>query len=514
MSLNGADGIRETIAGATEVSGDGVRLEAEILRLAALPYTDYVFEKRQAAKAFKISLAEIDKLVRDKQKQIRYERQRCIVETEAETQKEDPETADPAAADDFLSGVIDALYESAKPLIEADSVRALVREHLTKNEGYAGDTAPAERIFVAVCSRFGARPINIRRLAVSAAGKSHTVDCVLVLFSEDAYYKISASSEKALIYTAESFEHKYVIVSEQDSLPQDGPAASAVRSIAQDNVMTYDVVEKGEDNQWAVRHIVKPGPTGVITTGTTAFEDDQMDTRMLTDRVSDDAAQTRLIVRMQAAVASGTYTRNTSERQKFVDFQKYLALKGERRIVVPFAEALGELIPVENVRVRRDFPQILTAIETLAFIAQFHPERKKDALGRVVATWRDYEDARELLAPILDVSITDGVSATVRQTVEAIGLDEEISLPILAGRLKLSKTGTWYRVKSAIDESYLVNLEDRPRHAARIKRAQPLPDPKSALPTVGVLKAEFQKRVPDEQPEENLPAQDEEGLEL
>jgi hypothetical protein len=514
MSLNGADGIRETIAGATEVSAAGVRLEAEVTRLAGLSDVDRVYEKRTAAKKLGISLAELTKLVRDKIKEIEVERRSRIVEAfEAEAQKEEnPETARPTAADADAEAT--RLYESARPIIEADSVLALVREHLTKNEGYAGDTSPAERAYLAIASRFCKRPLNIYREAPPATGKNFSVDIILFLFPEEAYYKFTASSERAIIYTEESFKNRTIIVDEKNSLPQEeGPASSAIRAVVQDNQMVYCVVEKVDD-KWQTRRIVKEGPTNLITTGTCPLEE-QMATRMLTDRLSDDAGQTRLILRAQADTANEEDARDTSGRQRFVDFQKYLALKGERRVAIPFARALAELIPAEAVRVRRDFPQILTTIQTLAFLAQFQPERDtRDARGRIVATWDDYAVARELLAPVLDVSITDGVAATVRQTVEAIEVEEEISLPILAERLKLGKSGTWYRVKSAINERYLVNLEDRPRHAARIKRAQPLPDPKSALPTVEVLKAEFQKRVPDEQPEENLPAQDEEGLEL
>lgn len=278
--------------------------------------------------------------------------------------------------------------------------------------------------------------------------------------------------------------------------------------------MIYDVVEKVDD-KWAVRRIVKEGPTNLITTGTSAL-DEQMSTRMLTDRLSDDAGQTKLILLVQADTANEEDARDTSGRQKFVDFQRWLTLKGERRVFIPFARALAGLIPAEAVRVRRDFPQILTTIQTLAFLAQVRRER--DARGRIVASWDDYAGARDLLATVLDVSITDGVSPAVRETVEAVAAleplptqDEHagpngVAIAVLAKQLKLGKSGCWTRVKNAIEGNYLVNLESRPGWAASIRTAQPLPDKQSALPTVEALKAQFV-----EQPEPEPPPQDHEG---
>jgi hypothetical protein len=335
-------------------------------------------------------------------------------------------------------------------------------------------------------------------LAPSGTGKSYTVDIVLPLFEEKStYFKFSASSEKALIYEEESFEHKYLIVAEQDSIPTDGPAAAAIRSIIQDGEMRYPTVDRGEDNKLNTRHIVKKGPTGVITTGVVAPDDDQMDTRVLTDFVSDDEQQTRAILTMQARIASGAYTRTTRERHKFIAFQKLLELKGERRVTIPFSGSLADLLPVTNVRIRRDHLQLLTVIETFAFIGQFHSQSTRDHGGQIIASWRDYEDARRLFTDVLDVSIPDGVSATVRETVAAVktGPVGGVTIPELMNILSLSKNGVWSRVNKGIAGGYLANLEERKGWPACIGiTTQPLPDPESVLPTLQVLQAEFKEK--------------------
>ena len=56
---------------------------------------------------------------------------------------------------------------------------------------------------------------------------------------------VRASSPRALVYNQEEFTHRSVIFSEADSLPEDGPAASAMRSLMTDREMSYEVVEKG-----------------------------------------------------------------------------------------------------------------------------------------------------------------------------------------------------------------------------------------------------------------------------
>jgi hypothetical protein len=51
------------------------------------------------------------------------------------------------------------------------------------------------------------------------------------MFTAHAFYLVRASSPRALVYNAEQFQHRIVIITEVDSLPEEGPAASAIRSL-------------------------------------------------------------------------------------------------------------------------------------------------------------------------------------------------------------------------------------------------------------------------------------------
>src|SRR5206468_614762 len=104
-----------------------------------------------------------------------------------------------------------------------------------QQRGYAGDVTPAKQAYVAMTSRLLERPQNLAFVAPSAAGKNRAIDAALELFPEEAYYVEKAGSGRALIYSDADFQHRVVVVSEVDSIPEDGPAASAIRSIAADN---------------------------------------------------------------------------------------------------------------------------------------------------------------------------------------------------------------------------------------------------------------------------------------
>ena len=56
------------------------------------------------------------------------------------------------------------------------------------------------------------------------------MDAALELLPSEAYYLERAGSARALIYSEEDFAHRVVVVGEADSIPEDGPAASAIRS--------------------------------------------------------------------------------------------------------------------------------------------------------------------------------------------------------------------------------------------------------------------------------------------
>ena len=351
--------------------------------------------------------------------------------------------------------------------------------------GYAGDARPVVIAYVSITSRLLEEPMNLAYISPSAAGKNAAIDGALPFLPKGAYYLVRASSPRALVYNDEVFTHKTVILTEADSLPEDGPAASAMRSLMSDREMTYEVVEKGEDGRHVVRQIVKPGPTGLITTSIKPLGD-QASTRTLTVSIPDSPEQTRLV--LQAQADRSNFAVPSVETEHWLAVQRWLELAGERRVVVPFARALVELLPVGAVRVRRDFPQLLTVIKTLAFLHQLQRERDSD--GRTIATLDDYANAAWLLEEVFTASVREGLSNAVRETVEAVRrlCPERGSLAQkeLVRELSLSPSTVSYRVHRALDGGWLVNMSTKRGSPAMLVPGEPLPD-RQVLPSVEAL---------------------------
>ncbi len=378
---------------------------------------------------------------------------------------------------------VEEVYESAyESLYESDVVH-LVRDAIRAG-GYAGSLDPTILAYVALTSRLLSHPLNMAFIAPSAAGKNRAIDAARALIPDDAVYEIKAGSARALIYNDASFQHRVVLFSEADSIPDDGPAASAVRSIASDNELSYEVVERDETTgQHHVRIIKKLGPTALMTTSTRSLRN-QFDTRVLEVSIPDDAGQTRAVMLSHARTVMPTPVQEV-DTGPLIALQRWLELAGDRNVAVPFAEALAGLLPAGAVRMRRDFRQLLAFIQSVALLHQCTRERTEE--GWIIATVADYETARQLLSPVFDASTSEGVTPAIRAVVEAIEPPEEVSLSTLAERLRLAKTTISWRTSRAIRGGWIVNNEIRKGHLGRFSRGTPLPDEVSSLPTMEAL---------------------------
>jgi O6-methylguanine-DNA--protein-cysteine methyltransferase len=327
------------------------------------------------------------------------------------------------------------------------------------------------------------RPLNVAFVAPSAAGKNFAIDCALRLMPPEAYYKLSAASPRALVYSEESFEHRTVVMGEADSIKEDGAAASAIRAIADETELRYAVPEKDGQGRQCTREIVKTGPTGLLTTSTTSLAY-QLGTRILEIGLRDDAEQTRAVLRSQGRRSVGISS-PAFDAEPFIALQRYLRLARQNGVRIPYAERLAELVPSDLVRVRRDFQKLLAAIEAIALLHQ--QQRQRTAEGHIVATLDDYSMARELLASVFDSIASEGVTFAIRQTVEAVECGETVTQTELAKRLGVSKSTLSWRVKRAVIAGFLVNDDDRPGHSAELRRGSPLPESGEALPSVAEL---------------------------
>ncbi|MHC4506995.1 MAG: hypothetical protein ACYTFI_27220, partial [Planctomycetota bacterium] len=260
------------------------------------------------------------------------------------------------------------------------------------------------------------------------------------------------------------------------------------------------------------------GPTGLIITTTRVQIHHENETRMLSIPISDSPEQTRAVFRASAA-----------EVGEPVDFEQWHALhewleEGEREVSVPFARVLAEVLPTANIRLRRDFTQVLTLIRAHALLHRASSGR--DATGRIVATVDDYAVVRELLDDLLAHGLDVSVPPTVRETVNAVRDlkqkgHKKISLGFLSRTLDLDKSTVSRRVRAALKPGYLVNHETKRGLPMKIDLGETmpadqsiLPDPKLIAEAMGCCSVAALPGGEGETPEEPQTAQDLESFDV
>ncbi|MGH7046805.1 MAG: hypothetical protein ACREE2_10530 [Stellaceae bacterium] len=346
--------------------------------------------------------------------------------------------------------------------------------------GLVGEDRIAKILYLTLTSRLFDRPVAAAIKGPSSGGKSFTVEVTLRFFSPSAYWERTALSDRALAYSEEDFRHRHLVIYEAAGAASD-MAAYLLRSLLSEGRIVYEVVETTRDGI-RPRLIEKEGPTGLIVTTTAAKLHPENETRLLSLAVKDTPTQTQAILR---ALARDNGVATVVEFARWQAFQRCLEV-GERRVVVPFALQLAELVPPVAVRLRRDFRLLLTLIEAHALLHR--EQRERDDQGRILATLNDYAVVRELVADLF----AEGVDATVRpetrETVAAIvalkrTLDkDEVSLAETAKQLKLDRSVVSRRVAVAIAAGYLLNAEKGKGRPARISLGDPLPADTEILP--------------------------------
>jgi hypothetical protein len=292
-------------------------------------------------------------------------------------------------------------------------------------------------------------------------------------------------SEHALAYSDEPLVHRFLVIYEAAGMESEFQTY-LIRSLLSEGRVRYETVEKTSEGM-KPRLIERAGPTGLIVTTTRTRLHPENETRLISLTVTDTQEQTRDIM---AALASET-ERERPYMEAWHALQAWLE-GAERRVTIPYANELAGSIPPVAVRLRRDFGAVLNLIKAHALLHQASRERSGD--GRIVATIGDYAAVRKLVAELISEGIEATVPAAVRETVEKVSElysdeSEAVTVAELARELKLDKSATSRRVRSATDRGYLKNLEDRKGRPARIVPGDPLPDDLEILPQPDSLDA-------------------------
>jgi hypothetical protein len=372
----------------------------------------------------------------------------------------------------------EAAWDACQALAQAPDILDQAAETIARL-GVAGETRAVKLVYLATVSRLLPRPVSAAVKGPSSAGKSHLVEQTLRLFPPEAFYALTAMSERALAYSEEPIRHRMLVIYEANGLTGD-TASYLMRSLLSEGRIDYETVEKTKDGLKA-RRVTREGPAGLIVTTTAVSLHPENETRLVSIPVSDTKEQTRAIL---LALANGYGPAPNLSR--WHELQRWLA-GGPCDVAVPFGWALAELTPPQAVRLRRDFGAVLTLIRAHALLHRASRELTAD--GAIVATLEDYGAVRELVEELIASGVGATVPQTMRETVTAVadllegkGKDETVSVTQIARALDLDKGPTSRRVKAATERGYLVNHEDKQGRPAKITLGATLPEDTPILP--------------------------------
>lgn len=347
--------------------------------------------------------------------------------------------------------------------------------------GVAGERQAALLLYLSMTSRLLPRIVSVAVKGPSSGGKSFIARRVMDYFPPEAYHVLSGMSEHALVYDDTPLQHRMIVIYEAAGMAGD-LQTYLIRSLLSEDRIRYTTVEKTKEGI-RPRTIDRPGPTGLITTTTAVHLHPENETRLLSVTVNDSPAQTHAVL-----LASADDAERCTDVSRWHELQRWLEA-GTTSVTVPYARALAEAIPPIAVRLRRDFPAVLSLIKAHALLHRATRETTSD--GAVVATVRDYATVRRLVSDLVSDSIGLTVTPSIRETVGAVGdltlAGGETTLTKVAAMLRVDKAAASRRVRAAIAGGYIENLEDRRGRPARLKLGDPLPEDVVILPAAEVL---------------------------
>jgi hypothetical protein len=382
-----------------------------------------------------------------------------------------------------------ARVEEAEGLSKSNSVLDQVAATV-KQLGAAGVSREAKILYLALTTRLlSGIPAHVLVKGTAAGGKNYLLDTVCRLFPDHAIFKMSGMSDRALAYLTEPLAHRFIILAEAAAIEESDMALALIRTLLSEGQLAYATVEKNEDGVLASVMKRLQGPTGLIMTTTAPRIHEENETRHLTLNISDEWSQTARILAEQARLAMGKDTASL-DLAPWHAFQTWLAQQ-ERRVVIPFADRVAELISNAPVRVRRDFPRFLTLVKAHALLHQ--AARERDDQGRIVATFDDYGAVHKLAGRAFAETAEVAHPRSILQVVEAIAelapeCSDGVTVHQLIEHAKANQWGSAHRdvlsrrCRAAVGRGLLVNVETRHRQLARYQLTSAAREPQTLFP--------------------------------
>lgn len=154
-------------------------------------------------------------------------------------------------------------WASCRELAESKDILAEFVSDLERC-GLVGERKNAKLLYLAMTSRLLEKIVSVAVKGPSSAGESYLVKLVSDFFPESAFFRLTAFSERTLLYTEQDLANKHLILSEAAGLGGDFQEY-LIRTLLSEGFLGYEFVEKTSEGL-RPRRIRKEGPTGFITT--------------------------------------------------------------------------------------------------------------------------------------------------------------------------------------------------------------------------------------------------------
>ena len=288
-------------------------------------------------------------------------------------------------------------------LLSSDLLSALVKESQNR---IAGEEATIESLHVWLAGRLVKNPLqlasyNLLVNSESGAGKDYVAKAVLKDYPEPSVIMKTKITPEVFTYWHTEKEWTWdgkVFYLEDVSTPILNSSVFKVMASGGSKATVIDKQRARDIN-------IKGKPVMIITTAT-ARPNKELSRRFPIISLDETHGQTRAIIDRQAkAAADGTMPEHN------LIIREALSLLRQVNVKVVVAEEIAKYLPDKHLGIRTHAPRFFDLIKASAALHQF--QRERDQKGYVLATWEDYDIARQCI--LRTVSSSNLVSLTRNQ---------------------------------------------------------------------------------------------------
>ncbi|CAA9341001.1 MAG: hypothetical protein AVDCRST_MAG93-6650 [uncultured Chloroflexia bacterium] len=384
--------------------------------------------------------------------------------------------------------------ERVRELVHQQDI--LSRAYQTMRDGgLVGEERNAKLLTLVAVTMYLGRPMSVLIGGESSGGKSYLLKQLIKTLPESMVVELQSVSNMGLAYMGkDALKMKFLALYELGGLGKEGSEAiEQLKQLLTEGCIKRQIAESTNKGVGG-RTVELDGPTGVWSTSTEMRIDKELGNRLFRIAIDESPEQTRRIIK-----ARGQRNGGAADYEPIKGLHTYIAGQ-DNRVVVPFEDALTDLIDVSATRMRRDHERVMDLVEAHVILHQ--EGRKRNGDGRIVATLEDYAAVYNLIADIVgeasEVAVSDTVRTTVETVRELIHEDKPVTRNTLAEKLGIVPTSAGRRFAPATAAGYVKEDPDNPNmkpkryvlgDVALPENVEVIPSPETLRSCVSALRA-------------------------